>query len=140
MDELKQRILAVTRQAHLASLATITKDGKPWVRYVIPRADQDLTLRVATRSGSRKVAQLANNPQVHLNCGVTDPRHIDTFLQIQGRAVFTTDQAERHSFWDPHLANVFDGPDDSEYGVIIIKPYRIELWREGQRQPQVWEA
>ena len=140
MNNIQQRILAITRHAHLATLATISEDGKPWGRYVIPRAGDDLTIRIATRVNSRKVAHIQKNPEVHLTCGVSDPRNIDTFLQIQGRAKFTTDHTERESFWDPHLENVFDGPDDPEYGVLIITPYRIEAWKEGHNEPDVWEA
>jgi len=139
MNDIRQKILAIIRPAHLASLATITEDGKPWTRYVIPRTDDDLTIRIATRVNSRKAAQIRENPEVHLTCGVSDPRNVDTFLQIEGRARFTTDQGEREAFWDPHLENIFDGPADPEYGVIVITPYRIELWREGVSEPEVWE-
>ena len=139
MNDFRQQILAITRNAHLATLATISDNCKPWVRYVIPRADEDMNIRIATRVNSRKVMQIQNNPEVHLTCGVSDPRNIDTFLQIQGRAIFTTDQHEREFFWDPHLGNVFDGPNDPEYGIIRITPYRIELWKEGDNEPEVWE-
>jgi len=140
MNETRQRILNIIRPAHLASLATFSEDGKPWVRYVIPRADEDLIIRIATRVNSRKVAQIQKNPEVHLTCGVMDPRNVDTFLQIQGRAEFTTDREERESFWDTHLENVFKGPNDSEYGIIRITPYRIEVWEEGGHEPELWEA
>lgn|GEM_PF-174418 len=140
MDNIQQEILAIIRPAHLASLATVSEDGRPWVRYVIPRASDDLSLRVATRVNSRKVAHIRQNPEVHLTCGVSDPRHVDTFLRIQGKAEFTTDRSERESFWDPHLENVFKGSDDPNYGVIRITPYRIEVWKEGPSEPDVWEA
>ncbi len=140
MKDIREQILAIAGPAHLAALATLTEDGKPWVRYVIPRADQDLTFRVATRVSARKVAQIQENPEVHLTCGVTDPRQVDRFLQVQGRAEFTTDPTERESFWDPHLANIFEGPNDPDYGVIRITPYRIEVWKEGSSTPDVWEA
>jgi general stress protein 26 len=140
MNNIQQRILAIIRPAHLASLATISEEGKPWVRYVIPRASDDFTLRVATRVTSRKVGHIHKNPEVHLTCGVSDPRNVDTFLQIQGRAEFTTEQSERESFWDPHLENVFKGSNDPEYGVIRITPYRIEVWKEAPSEPDVWEA
>jgi general stress protein 26 len=53
------------------------------------------------------------------------------YVQIQGLARFTTDEAERHSFWRKRLELVFAGPDDPDYGVIIITPYRIEYWTPG---------
>ena len=35
MSDLKERILKILQQPQLAALATITQDGKPWVRYVM---------------------------------------------------------------------------------------------------------
>jgi len=140
MKDIRAQILAIAGPAHLASLATISEDGKPWVRYVILRADTQLIFRIATRVSARKVAQIQKNPEVHLTCGATDPRNVDRFLQVQGRAEFTTTQAERDSFWDPHLSNIFEGPNDPEYGVIRIIPYRIEVWKEGSSTPEVWES
>ena len=48
MRELEEKIRAVIGQPHLASLATVTEDGKPWVRYVAPVGAEDLTVRPLT--------------------------------------------------------------------------------------------
>ena len=47
MADVKARILEILQpgQMFLASLATVTEDGKPWVRYVSPKIADDLTLR-----------------------------------------------------------------------------------------------
>jgi general stress protein 26 len=126
MSDLKERILKIVQQPQLASLATITEDGKPWVRYVMTVATEDLTIRCATFVGARKVKQIEKNPEVHLTCGVTDPRNMAPYLQIQGRATFSTDRNVRHAFWTDMLSHIFSGPDDPKYGVIEIKPYSIE--------------
>ncbi len=34
----------------------------------------------------------------------------------------------------------FSGPDDPNYFVVIVKPYRIELMQMTEMIPQVWEA
>jgi nucleoside-diphosphate-sugar epimerase len=101
---------------------------------------EDLTIRFACFANSRKVAQLNNNPEVHLTCGVTGPQDMRPYLQIQGRAQFVTDRAERHGFWSDLFKNYFQGPDDPNYGVVVVKPYRIELWSPGSFTPEVWEA
>jgi general stress protein 26 len=49
------------------------------------------------------------------------------FLQIQRRAHFSTEVAERHGFWNEMPAHYFSGPDDPNYGLAIETPYRIEL-------------
>ena len=58
----------------------------------------------------------------------------------QRKGELVTDEAERHAFWIPILKGVFSGPDDPNYGVIIVKPYRIEYCSAGTMEPEIWEA
>jgi general stress protein 26 len=140
VDDLKQRILDILKQLQLSSLATVTEDGKPWVRYVMAVADDDLTLRCATFVNARKVAQIQNNPEVHLTCGVSDPTVMKSYLQVQARSRRATDEAERKAFWNDSLGGIFTGPDDPNYAVLVMKAYRIEHCTPGSPQPEVWEA
>ena len=137
MATLKEQIAAMIAPVQLSSLATLA-DGKPWVRYVMTTGRDDLSIRCATYAGSRKVAQIAANPEVHVTLGVCDPANMTPYLQIQGRARFSTEASERHGFWSEMLANYFRGPDDPNYGVVIVTPYRIELARAGVPEPEVW--
>lgn len=138
MTDLKQRILDIIHKPQLASLATMTEQGNPWVRYVVTVGDGDLTLRCATFAGSRKVSQIENDPNVHVTCGVTSLQEMQPYLQIQGQASVTTDKEERHAFWNDLLAPIFDGPDDPNYSIVIIRPYRIEYCTPGSYEPEVW--
>ena len=140
MSELKERIYAILREPQLAGLATITEDGKPWVRYVMTLASEDLTIRCATFVKARKVRQIEKNPEVHLTCGVTNPAEMVPYLQIQGRAQLNTSAEARHGFWTDMLAQIFDGPDDPKYGVLEMTPYRIEFCSVGSHEPEVWTA
>jgi general stress protein 26 len=140
MSDLKERILTILQRPQLAGLATITPDGKPWVRYVMVAASEDLTVRCATFVSARKVKQIEKNPEVHLTCGITDPQAMAPYLQIQGRAVLTTSKEARHGFWSDMLAPIFSGPDDPNYGILEIRPYYIEYWSPGVHQPEVWQA
>jgi general stress protein 26 len=138
MPNLKDRIMDVVNAPILAGLATTTTDGKPWVRYVMVEASDDLTFRCSSLANARKVAQIEANPEVHLTCGITLPTDMGPYLQIQGRAEFRTDREARHAFWSDRLNAVFQGPDDPNYGVVIIQAYRIELWHVGE-DPEFWE-
>jgi len=142
MPNLTERILDVVKAPCLAGLATTTTDGKPWVRYVMTEASDDLTFRCASFRNARKIAQIERNPEVHLTCGITDPTNMGPdmgpYLQIQGRAEFTTDREARHAFWNDRLSALFEGPDDPEYGVVIVRAYRIEFCRVGL-ESEVWE-
>ncbi len=139
MLTLKEQIAAIMSPLQLSAVATIA-GGKPWVRYVMTIGGDDLNVRFATYAGSRKVAQIAANPEVHVTLGVNDPANMTPYLQIQGRARFSTEAAERHGFWSEMLANYFSGPDDPNYGVVIVTPYRIELAKAGVPVPQVWTS
>ena len=140
MSELKERIYAILKEPQLAGLATITDDGKPWVRYVMTLASEDLTIRCATFVKARKVRQIEKNPEVHLTCGITNPAEMAPYLQIQGRATLNTSAEARHGFWTDMLAQIFDGPDDRKYGVLEMTPYRIEFCSVGSHEPEVWTA
>ena len=139
MSTLKEQIAAIMAPLQLSAVATLA-DGKPWVRYVMTVGGDDLNVRFATYAGSRKVVQIATNPEVHVTLGVNDPANMTPYLQIQGRARFSTEAAERHGFWSEMLANYFSGPDDPNYGVVIVTPYRIELAQAGVPEPEVWTA
>ncbi len=140
MSDLQERIANILMQPQLTGLATMTEDGKPWVRYVMTLASEDMTIRCATFVEARKVKQIRKNPEVHLTCGVTDPKEMVPYLQIQGRARLNTSNEARHGFWTEMLASIFEGPDDPKYGVLEITPYRIEYCDVGSMEPQVWTA
>ncbi|MCB2262115.1 MAG: pyridoxamine 5'-phosphate oxidase family protein [Candidatus Thiosymbion ectosymbiont of Robbea hypermnestra] len=131
MPDLKDRIMDVVKDPFLAGLATVTKDGKPWVRYVMVETSDGLTFRCSSLLDARKIAQIQNNPEVHLTCGISGPTDMGPYLQIQGRAQVRSDREARHAFWSDRLGAVFQGPDDPNYGVIVIQAYRIELWHVG---------
>jgi general stress protein 26 len=138
MATLKDHILEIIGKPHLASIATLNEEGKPWVRYVMATGDRDLTLRFASFLDSRKVSQIKKNPEVHLTCGVTAPEWADSYLQIQGRAEISADEAERHGYWKDDLKRYFSGPDDPNYCVVKVDPYRIEYMAPGSLEPEVW--
>ena len=139
MNELKSRITSGLKPVQLANLATITPEGLPWTRYVMIEGDEELTLRCATFTIARKVMQVGQNPEVHLCCGVQDPSDETPYYQIQGRAEVTTDPAEKTAFWNSSLEPIFSGPDDPNYAVVIIRPYRIECWTPPRMEPEVLE-
>ncbi|MBN1684234.1 MAG: pyridoxamine 5'-phosphate oxidase family protein [Gammaproteobacteria bacterium] len=137
---LKDKIIQLIKQSEVVSFATVTEDNKPWVRYVSGAVSDDMTIRFSTFISSRKVKQIQKNPEVHLTCGVTDPKNWKDYIQIQGRATVTQDKAEREAFWNPEIAQFFQTPDNPNYAVVIVKPYRVEYWSMGDMEPEIWEA
>lgn len=139
MPNLKERILDVVKGPCLAGFATTTKDGKPWVRYVTTQVSEDLSFRFSSFANARKVVHIESNPEVHLTCGISGLADMSLpYLQIQGHAKFTTDREARHAFWNDRLRVLFSGPDDPNYGVVIVQAYRIEYCRVGF-DAEIWE-
>lgn len=139
MNDLEKKILDIIGKPHMAGFATVTEEGKPWTRYVMPVASQDMTIRFSTFLNSRKVSQIRRNPEVHLNCGVVDPMVWKSYLQIEGRAEITIDPDEKKAFWNDEIAKIFKGPDDPDYAIVIVRPYRIELNTIGNFKPEIWQ-
>lgn len=143
MSDVKQGILARLReldQPAIWSMATITEDRRPWVRYITPMAvDDDLVIWGNTFAGSRKTAQLAKNPEVHLTVGAKDFASATSYLQVEGRAEVITDPALKAAWWEDRLKAVYTGPDDPNFAILKIVPYRIEHQTLTPVPPQVWE-
>jgi general stress protein 26 len=139
VEEIKGKIMSIIGKPFIASLATVTGDGKPWCRYVMGTGSDDMTIRFSTFANARKVKHIESNPEVHMNCGVLDPRSYEYYLQVQGTAEITTDKAERDAFWNDEIAKIFEGPDDPNYAIVIVKPYRIEVNTFGSFIPEIWE-
>ena len=140
MSDLKQRIIDAAGEMQLVNFATVKDDGKPWVRYVMAKADSDLVFRFCTHLESRKVSQIKNNPNVHISLGVSSLETAKNWVQVEGTAEVTTDRAELDAFWFDDLKNYFSGPDDPGYSVVVIRPSRIELGTMGSMAPEVWEG
>ena len=142
MADLREKILAKFRgQKVLSALATVTEDGKPWVRYLMVTCDPDtLCMWTTTSPNSRKVTQVRANPEVHLTLGVRDlPTAVD-YLQVQAVVEVLTDTQTKHKFWTDDLTAYVSGPDDPNYAVIRFTPYRIEYQTRTGEAPEVWEA
>jgi general stress protein 26 len=140
MSGIKEKIIEKMKEHTLASLATITEDNKPWARYVIITADEQMNIWFATFEGSRKTRQIAGNPEVHLTLGVTEVQTAASWLQIQGHAEILKDAETKNAVWYDLLTSIFTGPDDPNYVVCKVTPYRIEYFMMNQREPEVWVA
>ncbi len=139
-EELKAKILARLAAPQLCPVATVTENGKPWVRYMTFMTDQNLTMWAATFANSRKVAQIAKNPEVSLAAGAKDMMSTEPFLQIQARAAILTDAATKKAVWNEFLKDVFSGPDDPNFAVCKVTPYKIEYVKMDRSPTEVWEA
>ena len=117
-----------------AYLATVDGD-QPRARPVTAMVEDDMSIWVATFSTSRKVKQLAKNPNVCLSF-VEHPDG-DRAAVVLGQAVAETSPEQRRRVWKlspSDLTGYFPGgPGSEEYCLLRIVPRQIE-WRES------WES
>jgi general stress protein 26 len=139
MSDLKKKIFEAARELQLVNFATVTEDGKPWVRYVMAKADKDLVFRFCSSLDTKKIRHIKKNPNVHISLGVSSLETAKNWLQVEGKAEVSTDKNERHEFWFDELKNYFSGPDDPDYCIVIVRPSRIEFGTMGRIKPEVWE-
>lgn len=138
MKDLKKKIYDIAGKMQLVNFATVTEEGKPWVRYVTGRADEKLDFRFCTHLSSRKVDQIRNNNNVHISLGVSNYMTAKNWVQIAGVAEILTDKHERDDFWMDELKKYFSGPDDPEYCIVLVRPYLIEFGTMGNMETEVW--
>ena len=136
--DLKEKIYNIMKEFPLAALATVTEDGRPWVRFIMIAVEKDLSIKFSTPLNSRKVVQINRKPEVHLTCGESLVDSLAPYLQVEGKARITWDETLRKQMWTNTLKRYFTGPDDTNYGVGIIEPYRIEYFSRSET-PEVWE-
>lgn len=139
MSDLQQRIFELAREPQLLNLATITEDGKPWVRYVVGQADQELAIRFCTSLDSDKIRHMRLNPNVHVSMGAKDVMTAKAWLQVEGTAEISTAKDERDAFWYDGLKAYFQGPDDPNYCIVIVRPSRIELASMASMSAEIWQ-
>ncbi len=137
MSDLNLKIQKLLNAPILCGFSTITADNKPWVRYVMAHVSKDLVFQFPTHITDRKVEQISLNNEVHLTCGITDPSVLKPYLQVQGKAFLLQEKSVKHALWNPNMEKIFEGPDDENYGVIEVKPYRIELCEVGKGSPEI---
>jgi len=141
-SDVMERILDVLRvePTFLCALATVAESGSPSVRTMRATIDEDLTIRCPTFLGTDKVRQIRAQPEVHLTCGSTDSDRPGSYFRMEGRAEISTDPTDRQLAWNDRLSKWFAGPDDPNYAVVRIVPYRIvALPIDGGPDAQVWE-
>ena len=50
------------------------------------------------------------------------------------------EDSDKQAHWQEHLKAYFSGPNDPNYCLLVLKPYRIELVSMTGQDPEVWTA
>ena len=115
-----------------ASLSTSDGD-QPRVRTVSPIIEDDMSIWVTTRSTSRKVKQLQENPKICL-AFVESPEGGKAAAVI-GEALIIPDIEKRRRVWKLAPFDLYEhfpgGPDSDDFCLLKIIPKKIE-WRDSE--------
>jgi len=127
----EQKIVSIMKNNFLhASLATCDGD-QPRVRTVSPVVEDDMSMWITTRSTSRKVKQLRENPKICL--AFVEPPDGDKAATVIGEARIIPDLEKKKRVWKLAPFDLYehfpDGPDSDDFCVLKITVSRIE-WRE----------
>jgi general stress protein 26 len=127
----EQKIVSIMKDNYLhANLATCDGD-QPRVRIVSPVVENDMSIWVTTRSTSRKVKQLRENPKICL--AFVEPPDGDKAVTVIGEAEIIADLEKRKRVWKLAPFDLYEhfpnGPDSDDFCVLKIVIKRIE-WRE----------
>ncbi len=133
-----------------ASVATVDRKGRPRSRMLHPVWEGPVGW-IATGRQSLKAKHLEANP--FLTLSYWDQDHQQIYADCE--ASWEDDQAEKERIWELFKATPpplgYDpgmiwqgGKTDPTYGLLKLKPWRIELSAltdlMGQTQPQIWHA
>lgn len=126
-----QKIVSIMKDNYLhANLATCDGD-QPRVRTVSPIVEDDLSIWVTTRSTSRKVKQLRENPKICL--AFVEPPDGDKAATVIGEARIMPDMEKKRRVWKLAPFDLYEhfpnGPESNDFCLLKIVIKRIE-WRE----------
>lgn len=126
--EIRSRVLDLFDGPTLSQLATVAANGRPWARYVMSTIDGAMTLRVPTKTTTRKVEEIRAFPFVHVLVGQNLFSSSGAYAQIAGRARLSRDREDLNRCWRDGMERFLSGPNDPSYVLIEIRPDRIEYW------------
>lgn len=129
----------MTAQTYCA-LITLDESGLPQVRTMNPfPPEEDMTVWIATNTGSRKAAEIRRDPRVTLY--YSDHAKAIGYVAMTGRATLVDDMKEilkrRRAYWDdafPGLKNLV---------LIKVVPARIDVvnYKAGAlNDPKTWRS
>ena len=129
----EQKIVSIMKDNFLhASLATCDGD-QPRVRTVSPIVEDDMSMWVTTRSTSRKVKQLRENPKICL--AFVEPPDGDKAAIVIGEARIIPDIEKKKRVWKLAPFDLYEhfpnGPGSDDFCLLKIVIKRIE-WRDSR--------
>jgi len=138
-DRVRETIQAVS---NLHVLATVDADGSPrmrWMGALLEDPQKPWTFYLACGVGSRKLQDLAQNPNAQLLFSQTDQWRV---ASLSGTAEAVDTPELRQLLWDafPAIHRYYSGADDPKLGIIRFTTKCMELLAMHEsREPYCFE-
>ena len=110
-----------------ANLITFGPEGYPRGRLMGDQnVGEDWVFWYATYASSRKIGEIAANPNVTL---FYERKRDQAFACVMGKAQVCTDQETKDKYWNDEWRMYWpDGPTSADYCIIKVRPDFAELW------------
>jgi general stress protein 26 len=134
-EELKNKVLTILHDHKVGTLATIQND-RPYSRFMM-FFHEDLVLYTATNKDTHKVDEIKQNPNVHVLLGYEGKGWNDSYLEVEATASISDNKELKEKFWNDHLKEWMNSPDDPEYVLLQLMPEAIRYYEKAGSKPQV---
>lgn len=138
-DRVRQ-VMEAVKSLHV--LATVDAEGRPrmrWMGALLEDPQTPWTFYLACRVGSRKLQELAQNPNAQLLFSQMEHWEVAT---LSGMAEAVDTPEVRQLLWDavPAMQRYYSGPDDPKLGIIRFTTRCMELLAMHEaREPYCFE-
>lgn len=127
-DSLKIELTSVAREimtsVKTCALITMDSEGVPRARAMDPFSpENDFTIWFGTKSDSRKVDQIRNNPKVTLYYLESDE---SGYVTIHGKASIVNDELEKEKRWKEEWGAFYENKAN-DYILIKVSPIWMEV-------------
>jgi len=130
----------IMSSATTCALITVDNEGVPKVRTMDPFSpEKDFTIWFGTKSNSRKVDQIRNNPKVTLYYLDSDE---SGYVTIHGIARTVNDELEKEKRWKDEWEAFYQNKTN-DYLLIKVSPVWMEVISYSRGitgNPKTWEA
>ncbi|WEZ07344.1 pyridoxamine 5'-phosphate oxidase family protein [Priestia flexa] len=134
-QEMMDKLSNLLDENRVGTLATVVNQ-KPNSRYMtFFKKDGDITLYTPTSIATHKGDEIDENGNVHILLGYSGEGYGDNYVEVSGIAKINDNQELKNRFWNDHMSQWFNGPDDTNYVLLEITPTHIKLMNEGKDTP-----
>lgn len=110
-------------------MSVIDEEGYPAASMITAaRAEGLRWIAFCTGTGWNKPRRIARDPRT---CVYLFDEASFTGISLTGRTEVLTDPAAKRRMWYDELGDVFDGPDDARWCVLLFRPERYNIFIDG---------